>query len=155
MRIKGFGANSIKEVKSYLQELPPVVQITPSNIAEGKRNVVKLPMIIFQNRKNIIEGDFSFVNQEDIQEKESIKKYFFAYNELDPEIVQQCYYAPDDMANVINMLESFCKQYAKQQELLKLVEQLPKERQNKKRNSSKVVVETLLKIYCKKQVKKT
>jgi len=131
LRIKGFGANSIKEVKSYLQELPPAAQITTSNVDE-KRNVVKLPKIIFQNRKNIIEGDFSFVNQENIREKESVKKYFLAYNELDPEIVQQCYYAPDDMVNVINMLESFCKQYAKQQELLKLVEQLPKERQNKK-----------------------
>lgn len=133
MNLRGFGIKCLNQVYSLLETVSNG-EFTPK--AEQKRIIPIESCFIKNNRDNIISGNFSRIESDElaIEERTCLKKYIEGYEILGKDLIDKCFNDTEHVISIMEVLERFCRNNAKYTELKELAEAIPAQRRH---NNSK------------------
>lgn len=132
--IRGFGAKCKKDVHFYL------LNITNHELSEKikPKTTTKLSSFIFANKERLINGDFSFCDEQSLSSFDSdlISRYKESYDVLGAKLVSACYNRPTETLSLISALSSFSAEvdqlYKQKHDIESLIWGFPKNREKNK-----------------------
>ena len=134
--ISGFGIGCITEIKKYLRSLSQddITVMYPtlnseSDIPDTEPSKITIPDA-FMHKEQIINGDFSFLDNYYGITRYYLEKYREAYNTLDNELVTACVYHRNDISEIIKVLSCFRTGVDRSIRLSELMDDVPYARRN-------------------------
>jgi len=119
--IKGFGAGCFAEIHEYLEGLQK--KANAEGIAKQQTKEI-IPDSFFENRGRILDGDFSFLDICEDNER-FVERYQVALEALQRELAEKCVFFPDYTEVLSEMLLSYSREMSREKEVIACI---PKER---------------------------
>lgn len=121
MQISGFGRGCLVEIDKLFSTVQGEALPQPVKKARSSANLIR------QYRHRIIQGDFAFVEEDELtdKDKEVICEIQEAYDTLGSNLVDECVANPAGIQNIVLMLQKFCFSAKRSPEIDALMKSIP------------------------------
>lgn len=121
MKISGFGRGCLEEIDRFFSMVQENALPQPVKKARSSGNLIR------QYRHRIVQGDFAFLGEEKLTDKdlEVIGEFREAYETLGSDLVNECVTNPTCVQDIVLMLQEFCFSAKRLSEIEMLMKGIP------------------------------